>query len=100
MSSSSARTAKRRLLKLASLGLAGLLAGLLTGCTDSSTTNPYTSISSDSFLSLPSQKIVNRPLDHRHCTRTRRNSHPPTKAAGSIQRAGRLFSSQNPSTTR
>jgi hypothetical protein len=33
MHSLAARNTKRRLLKLASLGLAGLLAGLLTGCT-------------------------------------------------------------------
>jgi hypothetical protein len=31
------RTLPRRLIQLASLGLAGLLAGLLTGCTSSST---------------------------------------------------------------
>jgi len=42
---------KRNLFKIASLGLAGLLAGLLAGCTDSpdATTNPYTHVASDSF---------------------------------------------------
>ena len=46
---------KRNLVKIASLGLAGLLAGLLAGCTDSSesteasVSSPYTHISSDSL---------------------------------------------------
>jgi hypothetical protein len=52
MSSSAAHSTKRRLLKLASLGLAGLLAGLLTGCTDTlstSSSNEYPSPYSDYF---------------------------------------------------
>jgi hypothetical protein len=43
---------KRNLLKVVSLGLAGLLAGLLSGCTDSPDTTvsaPYTHLGSDSF---------------------------------------------------
>ena len=56
MSSLAAHSTKRRLLKLASLGLAGLLAGLLTGCTDtlsiSSSTPPSTPYS-DYFRSTP-----------------------------------------------
>jgi hypothetical protein len=56
MRSFSARRTKRKLFKLASLGLAGLLAGLLTGCTDtlsiSSTTPPSTPYS-DLFRSTP-----------------------------------------------
>jgi hypothetical protein len=44
---------KRNLFKIASLGLAGLLAGLLAGCTDfpeiSATTSSYTQVASDSF---------------------------------------------------
>jgi hypothetical protein len=44
---------KRNLFKIASLGLAGLLAGLLSGCTDSPDTTavnaPYTRLTSDSL---------------------------------------------------
>jgi hypothetical protein len=46
---------KRRLLKVASLGLAGLLAGLFSGCTDSpdgsatTVATPYTKVSSDAL---------------------------------------------------
>jgi hypothetical protein len=43
---------KRNLFKIASLGLAGLLAGLLAGCTDfpeTSATTPYTHVSSESL---------------------------------------------------
>ena len=46
---------KRNLFKIASLGLAGLLAGLLAGCTDSpetsdtSVSTPYTHVAGDSF---------------------------------------------------
>ena len=43
---------KRRLFKIASLGLAGLLAGLLSGCTDSPDTvvsTPYAHVSSYSL---------------------------------------------------
>ena len=44
---------KRNLFKIASLGLAGLIAGLLSGCTDSpetsSATTPYTHLSTDSL---------------------------------------------------
>lgn len=59
MPSLAAHSTKRRLLKLASLGLAGLLAGLLTGCTDTLSTTSrteYSTASSDSFrpsTSLP-----------------------------------------------
>jgi hypothetical protein len=42
------RRTTRRLLKLASLGLAGLLAGLLSGCNASPTTTADTFVSSDS----------------------------------------------------
>ena len=47
-----AKRTKRNLLKIASLGLAGLLAGLLAGCTDSPETTvtvSYTHGASDSF---------------------------------------------------
>jgi hypothetical protein len=51
MPSSSARRTARRLLKLASLGLAGLLAGLLSGCNashnDATNVSPYVHISTD-----------------------------------------------------
>ena len=43
---------KRNLFKIASLGLAGLLAGLFAGCTDSpesSATASYTHVAGDSF---------------------------------------------------
>jgi hypothetical protein len=43
---------KRNLFKIASLGLAGLLAGLLAGCTDFpeiSSTTPYTHVSSETL---------------------------------------------------
>ena len=43
---------KRNLFKIASLGLAGLLAGLLGGCNespDAATATPYTPIASDSL---------------------------------------------------
>ncbi len=49
-----AHRTKRNLFKLASLGLAGLLAGLLTGCTDTLTTSSNTAPStpySDYFRS-------------------------------------------------
>jgi hypothetical protein len=54
MHSLAARNTKRRLLKLASLGLAGLLAGLLTGCTDTlnaSSSTQYSTSSSSYFHS-------------------------------------------------
>jgi hypothetical protein len=44
---------KRNLLKVASLGLAGLLAGLLAGCTDS----PDTTVSA-SYTHLPSDSLT------------------------------------------
>ena len=40
---------KRRLLKIASLGLAGLLAGLLSGCNTTASTS-YTHVTADSHL--------------------------------------------------
>jgi len=43
---------KRNLFKIASLGLAGLLAGLLGGCNespDTATTTPYTPVTTDSL---------------------------------------------------
>jgi hypothetical protein len=49
MPSSSARRTARRLLKLASLGLAGLLAGLLSGCKASP--NDAASVPTDSHIS-------------------------------------------------
>jgi len=57
MSSLAAHSTKRRLLKLASLGFAGLLAGLLTGCTDTDTLSTtsrteYSTASSD-YLRSP-----------------------------------------------
>jgi hypothetical protein len=48
---------RRRLFKLASLGLAGLLAGLLSGCNESPDTTvstPYTHIASESLSSYAS----------------------------------------------
>ena len=48
MPHSAAHRTKRRLLKLASLGLAGLLAGLLTGCTDTLSTTSSTEYSTSS----------------------------------------------------
>jgi hypothetical protein len=56
---------KRNLFKVASLGLAGLLAGLLAGCNDgpdtsaASTTTPYTHLSGDSLT--PDSSIGTRP---------------------------------------
>ena len=56
MHSSAARKTKRRLLKLASLGLAGLFAGLLSGCTATLSASSSTQSStpySDSLRTTP-----------------------------------------------
>jgi hypothetical protein len=52
MSFLSASRTRRRLFKIASLGLAGLLAGLLSGCTnspDSTVSTPYTHLANESL---------------------------------------------------
>jgi hypothetical protein len=41
---------KRRLLKVASLGLAGLLVGLLSGCNNATASTSYTHVAADSQL--------------------------------------------------
>jgi hypothetical protein len=63
----SSRT-KRRLLKVASLGLAGLIAGLFSGCTDSpdssatNVTTPYTRVATDSLSPEASTEAQPAPL--------------------------------------
>lgn len=47
---------KRNLIKVASLGLAGLLAGLLSGCTDSLNTSPAAA-STTSYTHVPSESF-------------------------------------------
>jgi hypothetical protein len=84
MPSSSARRTTRRLLKLASLGLAGLLAGLLAGCkaspSNSATVAPYPHISTDAEFTpatSPSSGSSDLPasLDARQIPALR---HPPS----------------------
>ncbi len=56
---------KRNLFKIASLGLAGLLAGLLSGCNDSPDTSvsaPYTHVASDSYNPNASAEAQPSPL--------------------------------------
>jgi hypothetical protein len=57
---------KRRLLKVASLGLAGLIAGLLSGCNDSPDTtvvsSAYGHVPSESFSSAASPDAQPAPL--------------------------------------
>jgi hypothetical protein len=72
---------KRNLFKIASLGLAGLLAGLLSGCTDSqeSTTTPYTHLSSDSLSSDASAPTKSSQLPKSiEATQIPALRHPPT----------------------
>jgi hypothetical protein len=55
---------KRNIFKIASLGLAGLLAGLLAGCTDfpeTSSTTPYTHLSSESLTPAASDQQARLP---------------------------------------
>jgi hypothetical protein len=67
----------RRLLKVASLGLAGLLAGLLSGCTSSNTVSASTHSSSDSAYSTSADEFSQLPqsLDARQIPALR---HPPS----------------------
>jgi hypothetical protein len=81
------RRTTRRLLKLASLGLAGLLAGLLSGC------NASPAAPADTFVSSDSGSAANRPnlpdsLDARQIPALR---HPPSARrlqAGSLRITG------------
>jgi hypothetical protein len=74
---------KRNLFKIASLGLAGLLAGLLSGCTDSqessatgASTTPYTHLSSDSLSSdAPATTKLPKSIEATQIPALR---HPPT----------------------
>jgi hypothetical protein len=76
---------KRNLFKIASLGLAGLLAGLLSGCTDSpdspdtSATAPYTHVASDSFNPDVSTAAQPAPLPNSiEATQIPALRHPPS----------------------
>jgi hypothetical protein len=73
-----ARRTARRLLKLASLGLAGLLAGLLSGCNaapnDATNVPPYARVSSDDS-SAANQPDLPASLDARQIPALR---HPPS----------------------
>ena len=72
---------KRNLFKIASLGLAGLLAGLLSGCTDSqeSTTTPYTHLTSDTLSSDPSASTKSSQLPKSiEATQIPALRHPPS----------------------
>jgi hypothetical protein len=83
---------RRNLFKIASLGLAGLLAGLLAGCTDFSSTSPTTSsinVASDSYNPDASAEAqltqLPKSLDETQIPALR---HPPTSRslqAGSVQ---------------
>jgi hypothetical protein len=80
---------KRNLFKIASLGLAGLLAGLFAGCTDSleSSTTSYTHVASDSFnpdAAAEAQTSLPKSLDETQIPALR---HPPSTRhlqAGSV----------------
>ena len=81
---------KRNLFKIASLGLAGLLAGLFAGCTDSpesSATASYTHVASDSFnpdAASEAQTSLPKSLDETQIPALR---HPPSARrlqAGSV----------------
>jgi hypothetical protein len=81
---------KRNLFKIASLGLAGLLAGLFAGCTDSlesSATTSYTHVASDSFnpdAAAEAQTSLPKSLDETQIPALR---HPPSARrlqAGSV----------------
>jgi hypothetical protein len=68
-----ASSTRRRLFKLASLGLAGLLAGLLSGCNDSPDTTvstPYTHIASESLSSDASSEAQPSHLPPSHLPRS------------------------------
>ncbi len=72
---------RRNLLKVASLGLAGLLAGLLAGCNDSTDTTvsaPYTHLSSDSFASDAYSPRPSRLPSSIEATQIPALRHPPT----------------------
>ena len=68
---------KRRLLKVASLGLAGLLAGLFSGCNDSTVSTPCTHVASDSLTPEPSAKPPQLPPNI-EATQIPALRHPPT----------------------
>jgi hypothetical protein len=72
----SSRT-KRRLLKVASLGLAGLIAGLLAGCNsaDASTRTPKPQLASDSLSPDAQSAQLPRSLDQTQIPALR---HPPS----------------------
>jgi hypothetical protein len=72
----SSRT-KRRLLKVASLGLAGLIAGLLSGCNsaDASTRAPKPQLASDSLSPDAQSAQLPRSLDQTQIPALR---HPPS----------------------
>ena len=81
---------KRNLFKIASLGLAGLLAGLLSGCNDSPDTSvsaSYTHVASDSYNPNASAEAQPRPFPR---ASKRRRSPPsgirPRPAASSTGR--------------
>jgi hypothetical protein len=81
---------KRNLFKVASLGLAGLLAGLFAGCTDfpeTSATASYTHVAGDSFnpdAAAEAQPSLPKSLDETQIPALR---HPPSARrlqAGSV----------------
>jgi hypothetical protein len=85
---------KRNLFKIASLGLAGLLAGLLAGCTDFpeiSSTTPYTHVSSESLTpEVPSTDQTARLPESLDATRIPPLHHTPSSRSlqqGSVRTA-------------
>ncbi|MDQ2834407.1 MAG: hypothetical protein M3Y50_11790 [Acidobacteriota bacterium] len=77
MSSLPASRTARRLLKIASLGLAGLLAGLLTGCTQHNTVAANSSLRSSGFSSASTDNLspLSESLDAHRIPSLR---HPPS----------------------
>jgi hypothetical protein len=73
---------KRNLFKIASLGLAGLLAGLLSGCNDSPDTSvsaSYTHVASDSYNPNASAEAQPLPLPKSiEATQLPALRHPPS----------------------
>jgi hypothetical protein len=92
---------KRNLVKIASLGLAGLLAGLLAGCNDSPdpTVSSYSQTSSDSLnpdsLNPDSAKAESLPSS-RDATEIPALKHPPSARrlqAGSVHTVSQVTTS-------
>jgi hypothetical protein len=89
---------KRNLFKIASLGLAGLIAGLLSGCNDSpnaTASTSYTHVASDSVPSDPSGSIQSSSLPSSiEATQIPALRHPPSARrlqSGSIRTVSQVM---------